>query len=583
MSSSERPDNETLAELLNEFADRLEAKGIDYKPAAYRRAAENVVDYPGAVAALATDGTKAVKDIDRVGDAIAAKLVEYVETGAIEELEALRSELPADIETLTAVEGVGPKTVARLYQELDVQTLTDLERVAQEGKIRELRGFGKKSEQNILDNIAFARESQQRELLGDARPVADRLIQRLQAHDAVNKCEVAGSIRRWKPTIGDIDVLVGTDHPEQVVEAFIAAGDETIEAGTSKASIRLAGVQADLRVVAPTEYGSALQYFTGSKEHNVKLRNYALERDISLNEYGAFDLSEANEDSTADQRPGPRIAGATEASMYEVLGLTWIPPELRQGDGEIKAAATGDLPTLVTVDDIRGDIHVHTNWSDGTASIETMVTAASEFGHEYLAITDHANGPGIVGDMGLSPAELRDQQDRIREIDAQSDIDVLSGVETNITAEGEISTPDDVLAELDIVVASAHSGLSGDGTARLAQAINHPQVDVLGHPSGRRINQRSGLEFDPRELGATAADAGTALEVNSSPGRLDLWGEAVKAAIDAGAEIVINTDAHRARTLRHLRYGVYTARRGWAEPHQIRNTKPVATLSENKA
>lgn len=570
MSDDNRPDNTTLANLLFEFADRLEAKDIEYKPAAYRRAAENVAEYPGSVAALAADGPEAVMEIDRVGEAIADKLVEYVETGSIEELEALRGELPVEMDALTAVEGVGPKTVATLYQELEVQTLADLERVARNEKIRDLRGFGQTSEQNILKNLAFARQADARELLGDTRPVADELLTTMKAHDAVEACDLAGSIRRWRPTVGDIDVLVATTDAAAVVDAFVAEGDEIIEAGESKASIRRDGVQADLRVVTPEEYGAALQYFTGSKEHNVQLRNYALERDVSLNEYGAFEL--------IDGETGQRIAGNTEASMYEVLGLAWIPPELREGTGEITAAATGELPDLVQMNDIRGDLHVHTDWSDGTASIREMATAAAAFGHEYLAITDHADGPGVVGGMGLSAAELREQHAAVEAVDAELDIDLLTGVETNIAADGGVSMDDTVLAACDVVVASPHSGLSGDGTERLCTAIEHPAVDIIGHPSGRLLNQRSGIEFDPTVVGEAAAAAGTALEVNSNPLRLDLWGEAVRAAIDAGAEIVIDTDAHRPSSFEHIEYGVHTARRGWAEAADVRNTDGVESL-----
>lgn len=572
----QHPDNNQLAARLEEFADLLEAKGIEYKPSAYRRAAENVRDYPGSVAELAQTDSAALEEIDRVGDAIASKLREYIDTGTIEELEALRQELPVNMDALTAVEGIGPKTVGRLYEELQVQTLTDLERVARAGEIRELHGFGAKTEQNIIDNLEFAKQADQRELLGDARPVADRLLEHLATEPAVEKQEVAGSIRRWRPTIGDIDLLVGSTDPPAVIEAFQELADERIESGTSKASIRTDGVRADLRVVAPDEYGSALQYFTGSKEHNIQLRNYALERGLSLNEYGAFRVDEQTAETTTD--PDRRVAGDTEASMYEALDLAWIPPELREGNGEIEAAATGTLPSLLTVDDLRGDLHVHTEWSDGAATIEEMADAAAAVGHDYLAITDHASGPGIVEGIGRSDAELREEMAAIKAVNEEHSIELLAGVETNIDAEGGLSTGEDLLAALDIVVASPHSGLSGDGTDRLLAAIEHPEVDIIGHPSGRLLNQRSGLTLDPAELGAAAADTGTALEVNSDPARLDLWGEVLREAIDAGAPIAINTDAHRPSAFKWRRYGVHTARRGWAEPTDVINAAPIATL-----
>lgn len=566
------PTNAEIADVLYEFADRLEADDVEYKPSTYRRAADNVADHPTAVTDLANEGADALQEIDRVGKSIAGKIVEFVETGSIEELEALRGDMPVEFEELTRVEGVGPKTVGTLYRELDVQTLTDLERVAQNGEIQELDGFGKKSEQNILDGIGFARESRERELLGDALPVADDLIGNLEATAAVDSIDVAGSIRRRRPTIGDVDVLVATTDPDQVVDAFLALGDETIQAGTEKASMRRGGIQCDLRVVAPEEWGSALQYFTGSKEHNVQLRNYALEQDISLNEYGAYDISEAPND---EPREGHRIAGDTEESMYAALDLPWIPPAIREATGEIEAAEADDLPELVETADLRGDCHVHTSDSDGAEPLEMMVEGAADVGHEYIAITDHASGPGILGSVGLSDAEITEQAERIRNYKPDAPIEVFAGIETNIKANGELSTADAVLADLDIVVAAPHSALNGDATDRLITAVEHPHVDILGHPSGRLLNQREGMEFDPAALGKAAAAAGTALEINADPARLDLWGSAVKAAIEHGAMVAINTDAHAHSGYTTRRLGVAMARRGWAEPADVLNTRNV--------
>lgn len=574
--SDEHPGNDEIAALFDEFADRLEATDVEYKPTAYRRAADSLRDHPRSVAALADDDPDTLEEIDRIGEAIASKIVEYVETGSIEELEALRGELPVEIDDLTRVEGVGPKTVGALFEALDVRTLPDLERAAREGQIQEVKGFGAKTEQNILDSIAFAKESRERELLGDARPVADEVLSTLDALDAVDRCEVAGSIRRWVPTVGDVDVLAASRDGEAVIEAFVEQGDDTIESGTSKASVYVGGVRVDLRVVAPDEYGSALQYFTGSKDHNVDLRNYALDRDVSLNEYGAFDVSDVDADD--DPRTGERIAGETEASMYDVLDLEWIPPELREATGEIEAAANGDLPELLTVEDVRGDLHVHTDWSDGVESISSMVDGAAAFGHEYVAITDHAAGPGVVGSIGLSESDLREQLEEIRTVADDAEIDVFAGVETNVDADGTLSTSDELLADLDLVVASPHSALDGGSTERLIRAVEHPHVDVLGHPSGRLLNQRSGVDFDPRKLATAAADAGTALEINSNPARLDLWGEAVREAVEAGAAIAINTDAHAIGEYGHVRYGVHTARRGWAEPGDVLNTMGAEEL-----
>lgn len=405
--------NDEIARQFEAFADLLDAKGVDYKPRAYRRAAENIREYPQAVEGLAQEGEDAVGEIDGVGDAIASKVVEYVDTGHIEELEALREEYPLDMAAITSVEGVGPKTAGTLYEELGIETLDDLESAAEAGDIQTVKGFGAKTEQNILDGIDFAREAHERQLLGDARPNGERVVEYLDTVDAIASVELAGSLRRWRATIGDVDVLVGSDDAERVVAAFAdwPEADSVIEAGDTKASLRADGVRIDLRVVVPEEFGAALQYFTGSKAHNVAVRNRAIERDLKVNEYGIFDVAGVEDD---DQRAGERIGGETEASVYEPLEMDWVPPELRENRGEIEAAVEGDLPDLVETSDIRGDLHTHTSWSDGRATIVEMIEGAAAFGHDYLAITDHATGPGMVGGVGLDDEQLRDQLAEIR-------------------------------------------------------------------------------------------------------------------------------------------------------------------------
>ncbi|WP_436906572.1 DNA polymerase/3'-5' exonuclease PolX [Halosimplex marinum] len=574
--------NDEIADRLEEFADRLEAKGVEYKPRAYRRAAENVRAFPGDVAGLAEDdGEAAVGEIEGVGDAISAKVVEYVETGDIEELEELRAEMPVDVEALTRVEGVGPKTVGSLYEALGVETLDDLEAAAEAGEIREVSGFGAKTEENILENVQFAREATERESLGEARPRGESVVSYLDGQPGVERVDLAGSLRRWKETIGDVDVLVASDEPETVIGAFTdwPEADTVIEAGDQKASVRSGEVRVDLRVVDPAEFGAALQYFTGSKDHNVKLRNVAIEADLKMNEYGVFDVSDVD-DPDADQRAGERVAGETEEGMYEALDLPWMPPELRENWGEIEAAREGDLPDLVTDEDVRGDLHTHTGWSDGDHTVAEMVAGAAEFGHDYVAITDHATGPGMVGGVGVPDDELREQLGEVRAVADEADIGVFSGVEANIGADGSISVADDLLTELDVVVASPHSGLDGDGTDRLVAAAEHPEVDIIGHPTGRYINQRSGLDLDVERLASVAAEHDTALEVNANPARLDLGGGAVKAAVEAGATIAVDTDAHRPESYGLVRYGVHTARRGWAEETDVLNTRGVEGLRE---
>jgi DNA polymerase (family 10) len=566
--------NEEIAGLLEEFADLLEAQDVEYKPRAYRQAAENVRAHPQAIEGLAAEGQDAVEGIDRVGDAISSKIVEYFETGEIDELEELRAELPVDMAGLTSVEGVGPKTVGTLYHELGVVDLDDLQEAAANEEIREVPGFGPKTEQNILDNIEFAREAHSRELLAEARPYGERVRDYLDSVAAVDEVALAGSIRRWRATIGDVDVLVGSEDHGAVVDAFTdwEEADSIIEAGTNKASLRTDGFRVDLRVVVTEEFGSALQYFTGSKAHNVAVRNRAIERDLKMNEYGIFDVSDVD-DPDAGQRVGERVGGRTEESMYEPLDLPWIPPELREDRGELDAAAEGTLPDLLTEDDVCGDLHTHTEWSDGNNTVREMAEGAAAFGHDYLAITDHATGPGMVGGVGLSDEELREQLDEIRAVDDEVGIDLFAGVEANIAADGSVSVADDVLAGLDCVVASPHAALDGDGTDRLVSAVEHPGVDILGHPTGRLLNQRGGLNVDVAAVAEAAADAGVALEVNSDPRRLDLDGGPVKTAIEAGATIVIDTDAHQPGSLSYVRFGVHTARRGWAEADDVLNTR----------
>jgi DNA polymerase (family 10) len=589
------PTDEEIAASLEEFADLLAAKDVDYKPRAYRRAAENVRHHGESVVDLAADGDAAVKEVEGVGDAIAGKIVEYVETGTIEELAELREELPVEIDELTRVEGVGPKTVGTLYEELGVQTLEELATAAEDGEIQEVSGFGAKTEQNISENIAFAREAAKRELLGEGRPRGEAVVEYLSKQSIVERVTLAGSIRRWRPTVGDVDVLVGSDDTGAAVDAFTdwPAADTVIQAGDQKASVRAGGVQVDLRVVVPGEFGAALQYFTGSKDHNVTLRNRAIERGLKMNEYGVFDIGDAEnavdgehesgddaEGSNADQRAGRRVAGETEEGMYATLDLPWMAPELRENRGEIEAAVDESLPDLVPEDAIRGDLHVHTEWSDGDTTIEEMVASAAAFGHDYVGITDHATGPGMVGGVGVSDDALHDQLAEIRAVADRAAIDVFAGVEANVAMDGAVSIDDDLLAELDLVVASPHAGLDGDGTDRLVDAARHPAVDVIGHPTGRYLNRRTGLEVDVERLASVAADTDTALEINANPARLDLNGRAVKTAIEAGATIAINTDAHRPGRYDVVRYGVHTARRGWAEADDVLNARDAEGVTE---
>ena len=573
--------NDEVASRLEEYADLLDAKGDEHRPRSYRRAAENIREYHVPVEQLVAEGQDAVEEIEGVGDSIAGKVVEYVETGEIERLEEARAEMPIDMAAITRVEGVGPRRAGDFYRELGVTNLDELEEAAREGRIRELDGYGEKSEANILEGIEFARQAGERYLLGEAMPVGEAVLAHLSSSSAVDRCDLGGSLRRWKETIGDVDVLATGEVPGAITERLVSweEVEEVIESGPTKTSVRAKGRRVDLRITEPAEWGAALQYFTGSKEHNIRLRNRAIARDLKVNEYGVFDVSGVDEEEDGP-RAGERIAGETEEEVYAALDLEWMPPEIREDRGEIDAAAESELPDLLGLSDVRGDLHVHTTWSDGDDSIEEMVAGAAEYGHDYVGISDHASGPGVVSGMGLEDEELLAQNEEIESVAAEADVDVFSGVEANVDADGGLSTDDDVLAELDFVIASPHSGLDGDGTDRLVAAIEHPHVDVIGHPSGRLLNQRAGMDVDVAAVAEAAATAGVALEVNANPHRLDLWGDAVHTAVDAGATIVIDTDAHRPAEYELIRYGVHTARRGWAEPADVLNARDADGLRE---
>ncbi|MFW6153475.1 MAG: DNA polymerase/3'-5' exonuclease PolX [Halobacteriota archaeon] len=562
-------ENDRVADLLEEFADRLEAMDVEFKPRAYRRAADHVRELDRPIESVAEKGVAALQGIEGVGEAIAEKILEYLETGSIDELEELRADLPVDMDALTRVEGIGPKRVGALYEALAIRDLDDLEREARAGAIREVEGFGETSEQNILEHLPFAREAAKRHLLYQARSLADTVLDEVGAHEATDRCDVAGSIRRWLPTIGDVDVLVATVDAESIVADldgfdFVA---ETIEAGARKASVRNdGGIRVDFRFVDPSTFGAALQYFTGSKHHNVQVRQRAIDRGLKVNEYGVF---------TADDE---RVAGETEASVYEAVDLPWMAPELRQGRGELDAADAGALPDLLEESAMRGDLHTHSTWSDGSVSILEMARGAAEYGHEYLAITDHATGPGVVADTGVPDDQLLDQRDEIEEANDETSVTLFHGVEANIAADGSISVADDVLEQLDVVVASPHAALSQPrdaATERLVRAIEHPSVDIIGHPTGRKLGQRPGLPIDIERVATAAADEGVALEINSHPVRLDLDGELVRTAVEQGATVVISTDAHVPHELDLRRYGVHTARRGWCSSDDVLTSWPV--------
>ena len=555
--------NEEVAVVLEEFADRLEAKGVEYKPRAYRDAAESVRE-------ASQDELKAPKTIPDVGDAIASKVEEFRETGRVEELQELRNEMPVEIEALTRVEGVGPKTVGKLYDAVGVTDLDELEEAARKDRIQNVEGFGEKTEKNILEGIEFARQAAERTPLGESLPKARELAERVEDVDGVGRAVVAGSVRRRKETTGDIDIVVVSEDREATSDAVTDWDVEVIQEGDRKTSFRKDGEDVDLHLVGSEEFGAALQYFTGSKKHNVETRDVAIDLDLKLNEYGVWETETEEEE---------RVAGESEEEVYAAVGMDYVQPELREDRGEVEEALDGTLPELVTVDDVRGELHSHTERTDGGATLEEMVAGAEDRGMDYLAVTDHTEALGVVG--GLSDEELLGLAEEVRSLDEESGVRLFAGAEANILKDGSLDVGDDTLAELDVVVASVHSAMGmgrDEATERLVSAVRHDDVDVLGHPSGRLINSREGYDYDFEAVLEAAEKQGVALEVNANPRRLDIRDTQVRRCVEAGVPVVVNTDAHTPSEYGYVEYGVATARRGWAEAGDVLNTRTAEEL-----
>ena len=571
MERLKRLTNIEVAAILYEVADLLEIKGVRFKPYAYRRVAQAIVTLPEDIADLAREGR--LSEINGVGKGIAGRITEIIETGRLGYLESLREELPEGVQELTRIEGIGPKRALFLSRELGIQGIDDLEAAATAGRIRDLPGFGEKSEVNILAGIRMRRMAGKRHLLGYILPTARDIEQRLSALESVGRVSLAGSVRRRKETIGDVDILATSTRPEDVMEAFVSLPgvSRILVRGTTKTSVVLTtGIQVDLRVVDDAHYGAALQYFTGSKEHNIALRKLAIARNWRLNEYGLVDLAD-----------GRMIAGEDEVGVYRALDLAWIPPELREDRGEIEAARNNALPDLIDYGSIRGDLHVHTHWSEGAHSIEEMAEAARALHYEYIAICDHAESLHIA--RGLSPERLADQMREIERINRAADdgFTLLTGTECNIDMDGQIDLPDSVLADLDVVVASVHSGFKQpreEMTERVITAMHNEHVDIIGHPTGRVLLSREAYQIDLPRVSRAAAALGVLMEINAFPGRLDLSDVNARQAREAGVRFSLGSDAHSQKNLRFMEFGVATARRGWLSAGDIANTRSLADL-----
>jgi DNA polymerase (family 10) len=576
--------NLDVARTLDTLADLLEIKGENpFRIRAYRNAVNTVNSLSRPLTAMVAAGED-LTELPGIGERVAEHIEELLETGTITRLEELSAEVPKTLIDLTRLEGVGPKKAKRLFEELGVRSVEDLEAQLASGAVQKLSGFGARSAEKIARAIEAHRQHTGRFQIDETENLVAGVLEHMRAAEGVARIDVAGSMRRRKDTIGDVDLLAQyEDDGTRVVEHFVAySGAARVEgSGPTKGSIVLhSGLQVDLRVIPARSFGAALQYFTGSKDHNVALRTRAVRKGLRVNEWGVFRVPEGVDPSELGKEDGERLAGETEEGVYEAVGLSWIPPELRENRGEVEAAAAGALPELVTLQDIRGDLQMHSTWSDGRASIEDMARACAERGYEYVAITDHSQAMAMV--QGLTPERARQQWREIAEVrELVPQIVLLRSVEVDILADGSLDMPDDVLEELDVVVISVHSLMSQDRktmTDRVLRAMAHPRVDILAHPTGRRINRREPFEIDVESVLEAAADLSVAVELNAHPNRLDLNDVHVHRAKELGVPVAVNTDAHSTRGLADMRFGVDQARRGWLEAADVLNARPWAEL-----
>ena len=564
--------NANIAETLRHVADLLEIEGANpFRIRAYRRAAQTVEDLPQSAAKMVADG-KTLVGLPGIGKDLAGKITEIVNTGRLGALSEIEARTPTTLSALTTVPGLGPKRVHRLHEALGIKTLKDLERAARTHKIRELRGFTAKTEETILAELERSREREQRFKIATAEDFAQTLCAYLQADPRIGRVVVAGSYRRRKETVGDLDILVTCSKGQAAVNHFLAYDEiaKVVAKGSTRATVLLrSGLQVDLRVVPARSYGAALHYFTGSKSHNIAIRKLGQARGLKINEYGIF-------------RDGKRIGGRTEEEVFAAVGLPYIEPELREDRGEIQAAFAGRLPRLISLEDIRGDLHVHTKASDGKSSLREMVEAAKAQGYEYLAITDHTKHATVA--RGLDEKRLAKQLDEIDKLsDDLSDIRILKSSEVDILADGKLDLTDSMLKRLDVVVAAVHYKFELDArkqTDRILRAMDNKYVSILAHPTGRLLGERPAYALDIERVIEGAKDRGVALELNAHPARLDLDEVHCKLAKEMGVKLVISTDAHSIFGLDTMRFGIGQARRAWLGRKDVLNTQTWAGLKK---
>jgi DNA polymerase (family 10) len=563
--------NEEVARLLREMGDLLELQGESgFKVVAYRKAARSLESMKDDLEDVARNGK--LESIPGVGKAIASKISEFLETGKIETHDRLFRETPPGMAELLAISGLGPKTVSMLHQKLGVSSVEELERAAREHQVRRLPRMGPTSEKNILRAIERWKKRSDRIPLGVALPIAEKILGHLRKVEGIENLTLAGSLRRGRETVGDIDILATSTAPAVAIAAFveIPAVEEVLMKGPTKASVIVdETVQVDFRIVEPRSFGTVIQYFTGSKEHNVKLRQVALSKGYSLSEYSLTRIAN-----------GEELFFDREEDLYNHLGMVWIPPEIREDQGEVEAALEKRLPRLVEVSDIKGDLHVHSDWSDGRHSIEDMVKTAKDLGYEYMAICDHSPGLGIAN--GLAEDRFKEKMELIRSLNDSIDgFTILVGTEVDIRADGKLDYPDEILSLCDVVVASVHSAYNQrerEMTNRIISAMESEHVDVIGHPTGRKIGEREPYDVDMERILEAAARTKTAMEINSHPSRLDLNDRWARQAKELGVKLAINTDAHSTCGMMAIEYGVKTARRGWLEKKDVLNALGLADL-----
>jgi len=562
--------NKEISKILYEMSMLLEMKEVEFKPRAYEKAADSIELLAEDIGDIYKHGgMKAIGDIPGVGPSIGEKIEEYINTKHIKEYDKLKKEIPVDVEGLASVEGIGPKTILRLYKKLGIKTRDQLEKSATAGELVK-GGFGKKTEENILKSIGFLKKEHGRYLLGEIMPTAETILEKIRALPEVESAEFGGSLRRMQETVGDLDFIAFSDKPAGVIEKFLKLSEiqNVYSRGEHKALVRLnIDTDADISVVSPKSLGSALIAWTGNKQHNITLRTLAEKKGWTLNDYGLW-------------HGKILLASKTEEEVYKKLGIDWIPPEIRNNTGEIEAALRQaqdklpGLPKLIDYDDMKGDLQIQTDWTDGVNSIEEMARAASELGHEYILITDHTKSLAMTG--GSDEKRLIKQMSEIDKIQKNfPDIKILKGAEVNIMPDGTLDIDDETLAKLDVVGAAVHSKFNmseKDMTARIKRAMENPNVDIIFHPTGRLIQKREAYKVDMDELLKTAKKTKTVMEIDAFPDRLDIKDEYIRKAVGMGVKLSIDTDAHATAHLKFLRYGIAQARRGWAEKKDIINT-----------